>query len=87
MTDFDRDPEALAWARAKIQRHVDWLANAERETAARGNRVGAIRWRFAKNFMARKLIGGTGCVIADFDERLPETLDRIDKATPTKETP
>ncbi|MEV6504831.1 hypothetical protein AB0M61_01750 [Streptomyces sp. NPDC051642] len=82
MTDFDRDPEALAWVRAKIQRHVDWLASAERETAAKGDREGAVRWRFAKNVMVRKLLGGTGCVIASFDERLPEHLARVDRAVP-----
>lgn len=31
MTDFDRDPEALAWARTKVQDYLTLLAACERQ--------------------------------------------------------
>lgn len=87
MTDFDRDPEALAWARAKIQRHIDQCAQFEQQGAERGDPELALRWRRTKNYMRMKFIGGRGCVIASFDERLPEMKALLDTDQPTEGAP
>lgn len=67
--DFDSDPAALAWARAKIQRHID---QAEEFRQRANAPTTAKTWRVIRNFLRSRLVGGDGCVIADFDERLPE---------------
>lgn len=80
MPDFDRDPEALAWARKKIQHHIDKAADFERQATAGNRPETASQWRRIKNYMSMRLIGGTGCSIASFDERLPEMRDLMDRA-------
>jgi hypothetical protein len=69
---LDRDPVALAWARAKIQRHVDKLRGWEAQAAENGNAEQSRLWRNVANHLDRTFIGGSGCVIASFDERLPQ---------------
>jgi hypothetical protein len=89
VTDFDRDPEALAWARRKIQNEIDradkFVADAKRARNEQAERT----WRVIGNHLRRSFIGGTGCVIAAFDERRPDHLALLDTATPrsTEETP
>lgn len=88
MTDFDRDPEALAWARRKIQNVIDradkFVADAKRVRNEQAERT----WRVIGNHLRRSFIGGTGCVIAAFDERRPGHLALLDTATPAdKEIP
>jgi hypothetical protein len=88
MTDFDRDPEALAWARRKIQNEIDradkFVADAKRVRNEQAERT----WRVIGNHLRRSFIGGTGCVIAAFDERRPDHLALLDTATPAaEETP
>lgn len=80
MADFDRDPEALAWARAKLQLHIDKLADWEQQAAGQDKAEQADHWRRVKHYLQRKFIGGQGCVIAAFDERLPAHLDMLDRA-------
>jgi hypothetical protein len=69
--DYDRDPAALAWARAKIQREIDRMVDFERQATERGT-SDPKRWRMFGNLLRRQFIGGQGCVIAAFDERLPQ---------------
>lgn len=80
MTDYDRDPEAIAWARRKIERSIDMADRGSRESETGEQRE---RWRFAAWFMRREFIGsGEGCVITAFDERLPAHRARMDTAVP-----
>ncbi|GAB2696388.1 hypothetical protein [Kitasatospora kifunensis] len=79
---FDRDPEALAWARASIQHHIDKLARWEQQATENGNQEQAMQARWVKNYLDRSFIGGRGCVIAAFDERLPARRDMLDRAVP-----
>jgi hypothetical protein len=78
---FDRDPEALAWARAKIQRRADLYAEWERKAKAEGDAEKMLHWRRLKNVLHRDFIGGEGCVITGFDARLPEYLAMLDGAS------
>lgn len=78
--DFDRDPEAIAWARAKIQHSIDKAGRFSREADTEEART---KWRWIAGFMHRELIGSSeGCVITAFDERLPEHRARMDHAVP-----
>lgn len=70
LPDFDRDPEALAWARAKVQHEIDRMVSFERQAAETGTTDPA-QWRRFSGMLRRSFIGGEGCVIAAFDERLP----------------
>jgi hypothetical protein len=73
LTRFDRDPEALEWARGKIQATTDrYVAFAERATAE-GKPGLAAEWQKTADAVQRDLIGGHG-EIAEFDERLPAIL-------------
>lgn len=86
VTDYDRDPEALAWARAKVQREIDKLRDFERQCTDRGDAEKAAQWRKMRNLLAMRFIGGTGCVIAAFDERRPAFAVLLDNAKePTAE--
>lgn len=73
---FDRDPEALAWARAKVQAVVDKYTDFEAQ--AKGDTVAAARWRTATFVLRRELIGGEGCTITRFDYRSPTVLAALD---------
>jgi hypothetical protein len=79
---FDRDPEVLAWARTKVQHALDRLANFEKQAAAGGSHDQATGLKLAQLSLLRSLIGGKGCVIGAFDERLPEHRRRMDRAVP-----
>ena len=69
---FDSDREAIAWAREKIQRAIAQAEQLEQHTRDAGATEWAERWRLTGEFMRAKLLGRKGCVIAAFDERLPE---------------
>lgn len=79
---FDTDPEALAWARAKIQHHIERLAKFEQQATESGQPAKARGLAIARRSTEQLLIGGQGCVIGAFDERLPEWTARIDAAIP-----
>lgn len=72
MTDFDRDPAALAWARAKVQEVVDkaeeCAANPDLDDEARES------WKQTAHFIRHELLTRDGAGRAAFDERWPTTL-------------
>lgn len=70
--DFDRDPEALAWARAKVQRDIDRYRRFESAARSEGRTEQASLWRKMANLLNMDFIGGEGCSIAAFDERRPQ---------------
>ena len=74
MSRFDDDPEALAWARSKVQKQVDRMADFERQAMERGG-SNPDQWRKFRYLLESSFIGGTGCVIAAFDERKPAIRD------------
>lgn len=82
MTDFDRDPAALAWARAKVQESVD-----RAELASINDTFGPItrdKWAQIAAYMRRELIAREGVTHAAFDERWPVTLAAIDPQRQTE---
>jgi hypothetical protein len=82
LSRYDRDPDALAWARAKVQAEIDRCRKfAEQADAAHDTEQFEL-WRRLANRMQRVFIGGDGCVHAAFDERLPELAKSIDTALP-----
>jgi hypothetical protein len=68
---YDTDPEALAWARAYVQRDITRFRAFEAAAAGGGNPELASQWRKFANLLAMDFIGGEGCKIAAFDERRP----------------
>jgi len=83
--DYDRDPEALAWARARVQQHIDryedLLAQAKAAAAENPEHMDRVRfWFRLAGVVRRDLTAGTECVHAAFDARLPDLLARIDAA-------
>jgi hypothetical protein len=85
MTDFDRDPEALAWARAKVQDYVDRLADFERQAKEKRDPATATGCAVSRLLAERHFFGDGGCVIGVFDERRPDHLARLDTARPATE--
>jgi hypothetical protein len=79
---YDRDPDALAWARAKVQHHLDRLVKFEQQADIRGDTDKARGLAIARRSTEQLLIGGQGCVIAAFDARLPEWTACNDAAEP-----
>jgi hypothetical protein len=70
-TDYDRDPEAIAWARRKIQDEIDRCRKFHTSALEAGKPEQAEMWNRLANRMQRTFMGGSGCVHAYFDERLP----------------
>ncbi|MET8953091.1 hypothetical protein ACWEO4_21385 [Streptomyces sp. NPDC004393] len=72
---YDHDPDALAWARAKIRRSVD---RAER-AAGNGSLSAEEReeWRRIASYVRRELLTRDDVAHAAFDERLPAFLGAI----------
>ena len=83
MTDrskYDTDPEALAWARARIQPTIDKAERFSREADTEDRRT---QWRWIARFIDRELIGdGGGCTITAFDQRRPDWTRAVDSAIP-----
>lgn len=79
---FDRDPEALEWARGKVQHTVDKFRRFEQQARDRGTFDGDNQWRKFANLLEMELIGGEGCVITGFDSRLPEIVRAWEAPTP-----
>ncbi len=70
---YDSDPEALAWARARVEARLDRLDSLVARAVATG--TDNERWRgagHAGQYLRRALVGD-GCVYGAFDERLPTT--------------
>lgn len=74
---FDRDPEALAWARAKVQDYIDQLERWQEEANIRGAAAKALGFGTARLLAQRHFIGG-GCIIGAFDERCPDIARALD---------
>lgn len=83
MTDFDRDPAALAWARTKIEEVV---GKAE-ECAASDILTEEVRerWRHTAHFMRHELLTRDGVAHAAFDQRWPDTLAAWDTGPSVRE--
>lgn len=77
---FDRDPEALAWAREKLTKQLDFVERMASHLADKGETEKAEGYRGAAWRVRSTLIGGEGCVVGGFDERLPEFLSLLDGA-------
>jgi hypothetical protein len=83
---YDQDPEAIAWARTKVQAEIDRADKFATQAAAAANPDAAERWAFTARYLRRTLLGDTGsCVMGRFDERLPE-LHRNTSTTQPEDT-
>src|ERR1035441_4415939 len=71
LSRFDRDPDAVAWARAKVVRLRDRYRGFEQSASAAGKFEQSSMWRRLANMIDMQMVGGKGCSIAAFDERLP----------------
>jgi hypothetical protein len=80
LSRFDRDPDAVAWARAKVEKVRDQFREFEGRCAQKGDYDSAAMWRKMANMLELKLIGGKTCVITAFDERLPAWADSLIEA-------
>lgn len=76
---YDRDPEALAWAREKVEGLVCKMKKFEQQALENGT-TDPKQWRRIANILQMELIGGDGCVVARFDHRLPEFCALLDKS-------
>ena len=78
---FDRDPEALAWAREKLTKQLKFVERMAAHLDEKGETEKAKGYRGAAWRISSMLIGGEGCVVGGFDERLPEMLALLDSAS------
>jgi hypothetical protein len=69
---YDRDPEALAWARGHVERVIGKYRRFETDARNRGDAEKATQWRKFANLLRMELVGGQGCVITAFDERVAQ---------------
>lgn len=79
---YDRDPEALAWAREKVEALIYKMKNFEEQARRNGN-TDPNQWRKIANLLHREFIGGEGCVVARFDHRLPEFTRLLEQSQET----
>lgn len=68
---YDTDPDALAWARTRVQHQIDRLAAFEARAAETGKANLAHGLSMARRSTEQLLLGGEGCVVGAFDERRP----------------
>ncbi|NUP74654.1 MAG: hypothetical protein HOQ07_08415 [Sinomonas sp.] len=71
MTDYDRDPEALAWARTHIQAYLDRLAEFEATAGKNRNAVMAYICGVARELTKKHFLGDGDGIIGVFDQRRP----------------
>jgi hypothetical protein len=76
---FDTDPEAIAWAREKVQGVIMQAELFEKQANDARQLKVAQRWHLVASFMRRTLLGGHGCAITPFDERLPAWVEKINE--------
>lgn len=74
---YDSDPEALEWARGKVEAVMAKLQRFERQSAERGDPDLSRQWRKFRNMLAMEFIGGEGCTIARFDRRMPTMVEAL----------
>ena len=82
LSRFDRDPEALAWARSKVQAYVDRLADFEKQAGEKRDPLTANGCAVSRLLAQRHFFGDGKCTIGVFDERMPQMADAIDNAIP-----
>lgn len=85
MTDrskYDHDPEALAWARAHVQKFIDRLADFEQQAKTKSDPITEYGCGVARAMAERHFLGDDGCTIGVFDERLPALAEAVDHAIP-----
>ncbi|MFI8360745.1 hypothetical protein ACIGD1_11355 [Streptomyces sp. NPDC085612] len=70
---FDTNPEALAWARAKVQAYLDRLQQFEEQAHVEQDPVTAAACRNARLMAARHFLGDGDRTVGVFDERLAST--------------
>jgi hypothetical protein len=68
---YDTDPDALAWARTRVQHQLDRLAAFEEHATQSGKTDLAHGLSMARRSTAQLLLGGEGCVVGAFDARRP----------------
>lgn len=68
---YDTDPDALAWARTRVQHQLDRLAEFEARATETGRTELAHGLSMARRSTEQLLLGGEGCVVGAFDERRP----------------
>jgi hypothetical protein len=76
---FDRDPEAIAWARTKVQSYIDQLVRWEEEAKEREAGAKATGIAVSRLLAERHFLGNNGCVIGAFDERRPAVAKAMDR--------
>lgn len=74
--------DVVAWAREEAQRAVDKLRAFQKLAEDEGDMARARGLRTAARTVEWMLIGGTGCVIAAFDERRPALEPLLRSVTP-----
>lgn len=78
-TRYDRDPEALAWARTKVQDYIDRLADFEQQAKKKRDPATATGCAVSRLLAQRHFLGDGGCIIGAFDERRPDHLRTLDE--------
>jgi hypothetical protein len=71
LAGLDAQPEALAWASAKVAKVLDFLDESTQYVVNVDQAAGL---RKATEFLRRRLLGGKGCVVGAFDARRLEIL-------------
>lgn len=84
-TRFDRDPEALAWARAKVQEAIDKAERAANSKTV--NPEDRDVWRRTAFFMGHELLTREHAVHGAFDERWPAYLAAVNATEGPAMTP
>ncbi|MFF7187715.1 hypothetical protein ACFZAR_21265 [Streptomyces sp. NPDC008222] len=80
---YDHDPDALAWARAKVRRSVDRAERAAQDRAlSAGERE---EWRRIASYVRRELLTRDDVVHAAFDERLPAFHGAVPARNPERD--
>lgn len=85
MSRYDTDPDALNWARTRVQHQIDRLAALEERATETGKTELAAGLSMARRSTEQLLLGGEGCVVGAFDERRP-TMFGGAAPTPTAAT-
>ncbi|MFJ9633739.1 hypothetical protein ACIRU8_39205 [Streptomyces sp. NPDC101175] len=85
MTDhsrYDTDPDALAWARTRVQQYLDRLADFEQQAKTKGDHITEYGCKAARAMAERHFLGDGGCTIGVFDERLPALAAAVNHSIP-----
>jgi hypothetical protein len=74
-SSFDRDPEALAWARSKVEAYLTRLLSFEDQATAEGDSTTVSACEVSRHLAKLHFLGDGGNRIGVFDERLPGLAD------------